>query len=199
MFICPRCSFLKNLRRFTGAGPRFTSPFRPSRSFSSPTWSFATPARQPVKITVVAKGRRWLHANILPAQSEQSPEIHEDDTLTPVSGTEPASNTSSLLHKDVVPICCPGCGAYSQTTDPNEPGYYSRTRKRAKKLWYQAKEALAKELKEETTDPETATENEVAEVEDGEESVQDENKTPPRPSGTSGEKETFVCVWSSDL
>lgn len=32
-----------------------------------------------------------------------------------------------------LPICCPGCGAYSQTTEPNGPGYYSSTRKQTRK------------------------------------------------------------------
>ena len=35
--------------------------------------------------------------------------------------------------EDVLPICCPGCGAYSQTVEPNEPGYYNRTRKQVRR------------------------------------------------------------------
>ena len=33
-----------------------------------------------------------------------------------------------------LPICCPGCGAFSQTIEPEEPGYYSRSRKQTRKL-----------------------------------------------------------------
>jgi hypothetical protein len=184
MFICPRCLILKNSRTLARVSPPFTSPFRPSRSFSFPTWNFATPRRQPKKTTVAARGQSYLHTDTLSVRNEQSPEIQADDTVTPESSEEAASNTSAVLHKDVVPICCPGCGAYSQTVDPNEPGYYGRTRKRAKQLWYQAKEALAKELKDGTADPQTATEKEVAEVEAGEENVQSEIRTPLQPAGT---------------
>ncbi|KAL5045238.1 hypothetical protein BDW71DRAFT_184534 [Aspergillus fruticulosus] len=43
----------------------------------------------------------------------------------------------------VLPLCCPGCGAYSQTVEPNEPGYYSKTRKQTRKLLSDAqKESL---------------------------------------------------------
>ncbi|KAL3461358.1 telomere stability and silencing-domain-containing protein [Aspergillus heterothallicus] len=31
--------------------------------------------------------------------------------------------------ESTLPLCCLGCGAYSQTVEPNEPGYYSKTRK----------------------------------------------------------------------
>jgi hypothetical protein len=36
--------------------------------------------------------------------------------------------------EDVLPVCCPGCGAYAQTVEPNEPGYYGKTRKHVRKL-----------------------------------------------------------------
>lgn len=42
---------------------------------------------------------------------------------------EPAESTSpSVL--SALPICCPGCGAYAQTVDPDELGYYSEGRRR---------------------------------------------------------------------
>ncbi|KAJ5662444.1 uncharacterized protein N7477_010060 [Penicillium maclennaniae] len=34
---------------------------------------------------------------------------------------------------DILPVCCPGCGAFSQTIEPNEPGYYGKTRKQRRK------------------------------------------------------------------
>jgi hypothetical protein len=43
---------------------------------------------------------------------------------------------------DILPVCCPGCGAYAHTSDPNEPGYYSRSRKKARKLWDKTKKAI---------------------------------------------------------
>jgi hypothetical protein len=36
--------------------------------------------------------------------------------------------------EDVLPVCCPGCGAYAQTVEPNEPGFYGKTRKHVRKL-----------------------------------------------------------------
>lgn len=35
---------------------------------------------------------------------------------------------------DILPVFCPGCGALSQTVEPEEPGYYSKTRKQTRKL-----------------------------------------------------------------
>lgn len=43
---------------------------------------------------------------------------------------------------DVLPTCCPGCGAFSQTIEPNEPGYYSASRKQTRKLLASKKEAI---------------------------------------------------------
>lgn len=42
---------------------------------------------------------------------------------------------------DVLPICCPGCGAFSQTIEPEEPGYYSKSRKSRRKLLASKKDA----------------------------------------------------------
>ncbi|PYH91517.1 hypothetical protein BO71DRAFT_486182 [Aspergillus ellipticus CBS 707.79] len=44
--------------------------------------------------------------------------------------------------KKGLPLCCPGCGAYAQTDAPKEPGYYSRTRKRTKKLMSETQRAI---------------------------------------------------------
>ncbi|KAL5334751.1 hypothetical protein BJX70DRAFT_349474 [Aspergillus crustosus] len=38
----------------------------------------------------------------------------------------------------IIPICCPGCGAYSQTVEPNEAGYYGKPRKQTRKLLSEA-------------------------------------------------------------
>jgi hypothetical protein len=43
---------------------------------------------------------------------------------------------------DVLPICCPGCGAFSQTIEPDEPGYYSASRKQTRKLLASKREAI---------------------------------------------------------
>lgn len=57
--------------------------------------------------------------------------------------SEVAKSPESL--KAVLPTCCPGCGAYAQTVEPNEPGYYGKTRKQTKK-----KPRKAQNLKEPT-------------------------------------------------
>lgn len=35
---------------------------------------------------------------------------------------------------DALPVCCPGCGAFSQIVEANEPGYYDPSRKQTRKL-----------------------------------------------------------------
>lgn len=44
---------------------------------------------------------------------------------------------------NVLPECCPGCGAFSQTIEPNEPGYYSEGRKQIRKLLASKKDTIA--------------------------------------------------------
>ncbi|KAJ5125352.1 hypothetical protein N7526_007529 [Penicillium atrosanguineum] len=34
---------------------------------------------------------------------------------------------------DILPVCCPGCGAFSQTIESDEPGYYGKSRKQRRK------------------------------------------------------------------
>lgn len=50
------------------------------------------------------------------------------------SSTRPAceesTESTSPVALDALPICCPGCGAYTQTIEPDELGYYSESRRR---------------------------------------------------------------------
>lgn len=39
-------------------------------------------------------------------------------------------------------MCCPGCGAYAQTVEPNEPGFYGKTRKQTRKLLSETKQVV---------------------------------------------------------
>lgn len=48
----------------------------------------------------------------------------------------------------VLPVCCPGCGAFSQTIEPNEPGYYSLGRKQTRQLLVSKKDAVERENKD---------------------------------------------------
>lgn len=50
------------------------------------------------------------------------------------------ADTENLIH--VLPTCCPGCGAFSQTIEPNEPGYYSSSRKQTRKLLASKRETI---------------------------------------------------------
>ncbi|KAJ5976206.1 hypothetical protein N7481_009913 [Penicillium waksmanii] len=43
---------------------------------------------------------------------------------------------------DVIPVCCPGCGAFSQTVEPDEPGYYGASRKQTRKLLATRQQAI---------------------------------------------------------
>ncbi|KAJ5086907.1 hypothetical protein NUU61_008214 [Penicillium alfredii] len=43
---------------------------------------------------------------------------------------------------EILPIFCPGCGAFSQTIEPHEPGYYSTAKRENRKLIAARKEAL---------------------------------------------------------
>ncbi|GES61072.1 circularly permuted YqeH GTPase [Aspergillus terreus] len=54
----------------------------------------------------------------------------------------PSHIKSPELVESVLPICCPGCGAYAQTVEPNEPGYYSKTRKQTRKLLSETKQVV---------------------------------------------------------
>jgi hypothetical protein len=60
-------------------------------------------------------------------------------TNTPIS-TKPQGHVEPVL-----PVCCPGCGAYSQTVEPNEPGYYGKTRKQTRKLLGEAQNEASEE------------------------------------------------------
>ncbi|KAI9372067.1 telomere stability and silencing-domain-containing protein [Aspergillus egyptiacus] len=59
------------------------------------------------------------------------------ETTTPSTATDPLQT--------VVPLCCPGCGAYSQTVEPNEPGYYGKTRKQTRKLLTETRNEASEE------------------------------------------------------
>ncbi|OKL61025.1 hypothetical protein UA08_03784 [Talaromyces atroroseus] len=65
--------------------------------------------------------------------------------------TPPSPPTTVSLHADALPVSCPGCGAYAQTIEPTEPGYYGRTRKKAKKLWHKRQQVIAKDKQTELT------------------------------------------------
>ncbi|KAJ6017361.1 hypothetical protein N7451_000740 [Penicillium sp. IBT 35674x] len=58
-----------------------------------------------------------------------------------------------------LPVCCPGCGAFTQTVEPEEPGYYGGNRKQTRKLIASHKGTTDKE----NVAPEARESTEVAE------------------------------------
>ncbi|KAH8435040.1 uncharacterized protein LDX57_012669 [Aspergillus melleus] len=55
------------------------------------------------------------------------------------SSTTPSHTIPSLRAEEFLPVCCPGCGAYSQTLDPEEAGYYGEARKQTRKFLSEAR------------------------------------------------------------
>lgn len=55
------------------------------------------------------------------------------------------SSHSSVIYLESgfpLPVCCPGCGAYAQISDPTLPGYYGKTRKKTRQAIQRSKEAF---------------------------------------------------------
>lgn len=61
-------------------------------------------------------------------------QLSNGSQLRNLSTTTQSFPEPSRSVEDVLPVCCPGCGAYAQTVEPNEPGYYGKTRKHVRKL-----------------------------------------------------------------
>ena len=49
---------------------------------------------------------------------------------------------------DVLPVCCPGCGAFTQTIESSEPGFYSKNRKQTRQLLASRRDAVEREIAE---------------------------------------------------
>lgn len=88
---------------------------------------------------------------------------------------------TSEIFENVLPVCCPGCGAYSQTVEPNEAGYYSKTRKQARKLLSGTNQAA--DSQEVESNEAVALEEQGKEVADTTQHVveESEDSTAPKP------------------
>ncbi|KAJ5206273.1 hypothetical protein N7491_003107 [Penicillium cf. griseofulvum] len=75
-----------------------------------------------------------------------------------------------------LPVCCPGCGAFSQTVEANEPGYYGTSRKQIRKLLAVRKEAIEAQNIEQTEVVPTEGDNLSAQQNDA-----IEEAVPPKP------------------
>lgn len=158
MFLCPRCIVSRSLR------PNIRGILSPA-PFQRPLSALSTRTSRLAQQPSIANRRNFQ------ATAKQL----DTSTETKTPPTEPLE-----LDKELLPICCPGCGAYSQTIDPNEPGYYSKTRKKTRKVLNKTKR-LAEERDKLLLSPaiETSTGNQDAESASGTRAVED---TAPKPA-----------------
>lgn len=70
-------------------------------------------------------------ANPVARAAIKTPYVHHRTFSTNPVHHHEATNRDIV---DILPVFCPGCGALSQTVEPEEPGYYSKTRKQTRKL-----------------------------------------------------------------
>lgn len=84
-------------------------------------------------ITPTPLYRTRLIPRVLPSRSLFSPKsfsghstINQRRNLS--SSIQPCANLDTVTN--TLPICCPGCGAYAQTIEPDELGFYGEGRRR---------------------------------------------------------------------
>ena len=124
---------------------------RLARNLSSSTRPYVRPNANRRRVQCAIKPRYLSTDASTAPQSPPAPVQHPEIAIEGApdeeqeSVTPPLPPTSISLHADTLPISCPGCGAYAQTIDSNEPGFYSRTRKKAKQQWHKRQQAIAKE------------------------------------------------------
>lgn len=83
-------------------------------------WSRPSPTRIPLR----------RNAQLAKSPSEQAPGQCNWSTS---SEAQPSKDSPELL-ADALPLNCPGCGAYAQTIEPDQPGYYNTSKKHTRKL-----------------------------------------------------------------
>ncbi|KAJ5949428.1 hypothetical protein N7454_001012 [Penicillium verhagenii] len=112
----------------------------------------------------------FLRTTTLPALRTVPSQISSGSIATQIRNHHRCFSTTSLKHQetsskelaDALPLCCPGCGAFTQTIEPEEPGYYGGNRKQTRKLLASRKKTTEKETVE-TEVAEVSEETEVAE------------------------------------
>ncbi|EAW06892.1 uncharacterized protein ACLA_085890 [Aspergillus clavatus NRRL 1] len=73
--------------------------------------------------------------------------INQSQIRNSSSTPQPCAGSAKLV-ENILPVCCPGCGAYAQTVEPNEPGYYGKSRKQTRKLLSELQQAPQEEHKD---------------------------------------------------
>ncbi|KAL4933945.1 telomere stability and silencing-domain-containing protein [Aspergillus undulatus] len=129
----------------------------------SPAWRFPRSYQQPARFfrnqhTATRFLRRTATSGLDSSTTFSKPPLRSLSTDTA------DSLESSKPDNFILPITCPGCGAYAQTIESNEPGYYGKTRKQTRKL---LGEALNESLETpERRDAIAAIENKLSQDED---------------------------------
>lgn len=142
MFLCRECSpkSLSTISRSYHAIASSQLRYQASRSiYTSTRWPRRSTTNQSPQQSAFGASRR-IYLNTEPqTPSESTSSLPESSTTadppSEESSSPPPPPASIALRSDVLPVCCPGCGAYSQTIEPADPGYYDVSRRRVKKLW----------------------------------------------------------------
>lgn len=119
-------------------------------SFRSKTWSPAVAARA----SLLA-----LPPRIRPEMCFATHPQHPRRSFSTSSFHQQQSSPEELAN--LLPTCCPGCGAYTQTIDAQEPGYYSQSRKQTRKLLALRKAEIKNEIAESVSSETIAKEDEA--------------------------------------
>lgn len=93
------------------------------RWHSKPSTSFLKTAVTPLLRTVPSQ----ISCGSIATQIRISPRFF---STTPFQSKEVTAEELA----EALPVCCPGCGAFTQTVEPEEPGYYGGNRKQTRKL-----------------------------------------------------------------
>lgn len=88
-----------------------------------------------------SSGRQQRNFSSISSLASDPRESTPESTRPVSEPTGPISESAEAI-ESTLPVCCPGCGAYSQTVDPNEPGYYSKARKLTRKSLAETKRVL---------------------------------------------------------
>ncbi|KAL4952637.1 telomere stability and silencing-domain-containing protein [Aspergillus filifer] len=120
----------------TKASPRKYIGFDEDDEFMR--WRFLRSYQQPARLVISQHAStRILRRTNISGFDSTNLQLRKFSTET----FDAAQSTESIQPQPVkaaIPTCCPGCGAYSQTIEPSEPGYYSKTRKQTRKLLSEA-------------------------------------------------------------
>ncbi|KAJ5934966.1 hypothetical protein N7466_004513 [Penicillium verhagenii] len=98
----------------------------------------------------------FLRTTTLPALRTVQSQISSGSIATQIRNHHRCFSTTHFKHQetsskelaDALPLCCPGCGAFTQTIEPEEPGYYGGNRKQTRKLLASRKKTTEKETME---------------------------------------------------